>query len=538
MCPQCRQAGELSGRDPVTTPDPAAAEAPAKGGPPGTDRIAPFFPQLEILEFIAAGGMGVVYKARQKGLDRLVALKILPEAAGQDPAFAGRFAREARALALLNHPGIVTIYDFGHAGPYYYLVMEFVDGADLRRLISSGTLQGQGVLGLVSQICEALQFAHGQGVVHRDIKPGNILVDRSGRVKIADFGLAKLLGEDAGDAGLTGTHHVMGTLSYMAPEQRQRSQTVDHRADIYSLGVVIYEMLTGELPVGRCAPPSAKARVPMDRRLDEVVLRTLEPEPGRRFQSAADLQSHLRGIAGAAPNPPGAATGQPMRRPASRWVPVAAAAAVVATVVGIPWLLPGPVVAVLEETPPQFGHATTDSRWFNYRLMLPAGHRLTFWIEWWESGRRTNRSDFAVHETLTTARDRPLEGEAALILWHRPGRPGTSSAACEWQWSLHGGGAHSEAGRVSADPFAPTRVRDSSYGHAPLHKLQRGRTATLAVLRGGRSELRGHPWDPQVTTRADVEMHLKARLDAVAASQLSDVPTAGPPVASTPGLTP
>ena len=143
------------------------------------------------------------------------------------------------------------------------------------------------------QICDALQFAHEAGIVHRDIKPENILLDAKGRVKIADFGLAKLLG-DAGPQHLTGTHQVMGTLHYMAPEQWERPRHVDHRADIYSLGVVFYEMLTGELPLGRFAPPSEKVQV--DVRLDEVVLRALEKEPERRYQHASDVKTDVERI--------------------------------------------------------------------------------------------------------------------------------------------------------------------------------------------------------------------------------------------------
>src|SRR5712692_9194174 len=132
--------------------------------------------------------MGAVYKARQPGLDRLVALKILPPDAGRDPAFAERFTREARALAKLNHPNIVGVYDFGQTDGQYYLIMEFVDGLNLRQVLRAGELKPQEALRIVPQICEALQFAHDEGIVHRDIKPENILLDKKGRVKIADFG--------------------------------------------------------------------------------------------------------------------------------------------------------------------------------------------------------------------------------------------------------------------------------------------------------------------------------------------------------------
>ena len=163
--------------------------------PPSVAELAPLFPQLEILELLGRGGMGAVYKARQPAIDRIVALKILPPGIGQDPAFAERFTREARALAKLNHPGIVTLYEFGHTpdGLYYFL-MEFVDGVNLRQLHGEQARAAREALAIVPQICDALQFAHDQGIVHRDIKPENILLDRRGRVKVADFGLAKLMG--------------------------------------------------------------------------------------------------------------------------------------------------------------------------------------------------------------------------------------------------------------------------------------------------------------------------------------------------------
>src|SRR5262245_94069 len=185
--------------------------------------------------------------------------------------------------------------------------MEYVDGTSLRNVIRHGQLDSRQALALVPQICDALQYAHDEGVVHRDIKPENILLDRKGRIKIADFGLAKLLGAAAEEEGLTGRRHVMGTPHYMAPEQLEKPKQVDHRADIYSLGVVFYEMLTGELPLGRFQPPSQKVQV--DVRFDEVVLRALEKEPERRYQHASDLKSDLDQIprvadrTGAVPEP-------------------------------------------------------------------------------------------------------------------------------------------------------------------------------------------------------------------------------------------
>ncbi len=241
--------------------------------------------------------MGAVYKARQPALDRFVALKILPvAAAGGDPSFAHRFQREARALAQLNHPHIVGVYEYGQVAGFSYFVMEYVDGVNLRELERAGRLSPREALAIVPQICEALQFAHDHGIVHRDIKPENILLDSQGRVKIADFGLAKLMRPEPGGVALTMTQQAMGTPQYMAPEQVEKPEHVDHRADIYSLGVVFYEMLTGELPLGRFPAPSQKVQV--DVRLDEIVLKTLEKEPALRYQQARDVRTQVQSVAG------------------------------------------------------------------------------------------------------------------------------------------------------------------------------------------------------------------------------------------------
>jgi serine/threonine protein kinase len=281
---------------------------------PTPDSLAKFFPQLEILESLGRGGMGVVYKARQPRLNRLVALKILAPEREKDPAFAGRFEKEAQALARLNHPGIVTIYDFGQTGGMYYLLMEFVDGVNLSQLFQGGRLAPKEALAIVPHICEALQYAHDQGIVHRDIKPGNILLGKNGQVKIADFGVAKIVGADPltpslspsdgervakpgeGEVPvLTEAGKIMGTPQYMAPEQTEHPGEVDHRADIYALGVVFYQMLTGELPGKPLVPPSRKVQI--DVRLDEVVLRALENKPALRYQQASALKTQVETIA-------------------------------------------------------------------------------------------------------------------------------------------------------------------------------------------------------------------------------------------------
>jgi serine/threonine protein kinase len=282
-----------------------AQPRPSSFIPPPPGELARRFPQLEILDLIGQGGMGAVYKARQKELDRIVALKILPPGIG-DAAFAERFAREAKALARLNHPGIVTIYEFGRSNGLYFFLMEYVDGATLRQVLQGGPISPREALAIVPAICDALQYAHDQGVVHRDIKPENILLDRRGRTKVADFGLAKLMESDREDShdeaaapgvSSTVTHasKVLGTPHYMAPEQIEHPAAVDHRADIYALGVVFYQMLTGELPGQRLEPPSKKVLI--DVRLDEVVLRALEKNPALRYAQAGALKTDVETIA-------------------------------------------------------------------------------------------------------------------------------------------------------------------------------------------------------------------------------------------------
>ncbi|HLQ45817.1 MAG TPA: serine/threonine-protein kinase, partial [Planctomycetaceae bacterium] len=294
LCPKCLLKLGFESQPGLDQPSTAAYRP--RFVAPLSEQLAPYFPQLEILERVGYGGMGVVYKARQKELDRFVALKILRPDFENDPGFAERFQREARALAKLNHPHIVTVYDFGKQGDLYFFLMEFVDGTSLRHVEETGRLSCKEALGIVPQVCDALQYAHEQGIVHRDIKPENILLTKEGRVKIADFGLAKIarpIDDQDGPAErpLTGTRQVVGTPHYMAPEQVEHPTEVDHRADIYSLGVVLYEMLTGELPLGRFPLPSQKVRI--DLRLDEVVLRALEKEPSQRYQRVTDVRTDV-----------------------------------------------------------------------------------------------------------------------------------------------------------------------------------------------------------------------------------------------------
>jgi serine/threonine protein kinase len=333
----------------VFTGDPPAAQPPL---PP--EQIAPHFPQLEILECLGRGGMGVVYRARQKSLNRLVALKLVAPERVSDPKFSDRFAREALALAALNHPNIVTVYDFGQAGGFYFLLMEFVDGVNLRQLLRTRKFTPEEALAIVPPLCDALQFAHERGIVHRDIKPENLLLDKTGRVKIADFGIARMLGPDSG--GQTDetaprentTQSVVGTRGYSAPEQQTSPQRVDRRADIYSLGVVFYEMLTGELPGQRIEPPSKKVQI--DVRLDAVVMRALEKTPELRWQTAAELRTQVETIA--AGSSPGSGrrkasrTESPERTPS----PVAARGALV--LAGLSGVLGTAALCLFPHSPP------------------------------------------------------------------------------------------------------------------------------------------------------------------------------------------
>lgn len=341
LCPQCLLLGALgtgvSAAPDAFTDEPVWTDGTTVKPPPGIDEIAAFFPQLEILELLGYGGMGAVYKARQRELDRLVALKVLSPRLQDDPAFSERFTREARALARLNHPGIVTLYESGHAGRTFYFLMEYVEGVNLGQLLQSGRLAPREALAIVPQICEALQYAHDRGIVHRDIKPHNILLSREGQVKIADFGVAKLMDAEAqsntpkqmpqGDphapvTPLTQSGATAGTPRYMAPEQISSPLDVDHRADIYSLGVVFYQMLTGEAPRGNLEPPSRK--VTIDVRLDEVVLRALDQQPERRYQHVSEMREQVETIAATLADGQGRQTAPPGTSPASpaRAVPV------------------------------------------------------------------------------------------------------------------------------------------------------------------------------------------------------------------------
>jgi tRNA A-37 threonylcarbamoyl transferase component Bud32 len=293
LCPKCVLSRVAADSGPENAP-------PRSPSGPSAEALAPHFPDLEIMEIIGVGGMATVYRARQPRLDRFVALKVLSSRLSGDPAFVERFAREARTLARLNHPNIVAVFDCGVAGPFAYLLMEYVDGVNLRQAMNAGRFTAAEVLALAQDLCGALKFAHERGILHRDIKPENILIDSRGAVKVADFGIAKHVGEqERGGVTLTAEGAVLGSLHYMAPEQFTSPGKVDQRADIYSLGVVLYELLTGELPRGRFVPPSRKSGT--DARLDEIVMRTLEAEREARFQTVDEVKTRVEALAPAKP---------------------------------------------------------------------------------------------------------------------------------------------------------------------------------------------------------------------------------------------
>jgi len=269
---------------PVASP-PRTIEGFAPGG-----MVGPY----KILSVLGFGGMGVIYRAYQHALERDVAIKVLSPELVEQEGFVERFEREALSLARLNHPGIVAVIDKGvHAG-HYYFVMEYVDGVSLRAMVQERPLDVKPAILILTRVCEALEFAHSQGYVHRDIKPENVLIDTRGMVKLADFGLAVLAGSAHRAQRMTGGAAVIGTLDYMAPEQRVDSTKVDARADIYALGVVFYECLTGRLPLGRFAPPSRCG--PVDPRLDRMVLKMLDPDPARRYATAGQVARELAQI--------------------------------------------------------------------------------------------------------------------------------------------------------------------------------------------------------------------------------------------------
>jgi len=243
---------------------------------------------------VGVGGMGTVFRGTQLSLGRPVAIKVLRVSDGYDYAFEDRFRREARAMAQLSHPNIVAIYDYGHLGSeFLYFVMEFVDGMDMGEIMRQGRMTPELALQFLPQIFIAMEYAHSKGIVHRDLKPANIMLTRQGEVKVTDFGLAKNF--VISPTMVTETHMVMGTPEYASPEQYDAHREVDHRADIYALGVMMYQMLTGALPRGSWLPPS-QLRPTLDPRLDGIVTRAMLQDRVQRFQSVTDMRRLLDAV--------------------------------------------------------------------------------------------------------------------------------------------------------------------------------------------------------------------------------------------------
>jgi serine/threonine protein kinase/formylglycine-generating enzyme required for sulfatase activity len=278
--------------DPAT-PTPRTTGGNVRWEPPSPAELQEQMPGYTIDKLLGRGGMGAVYKGVQSNLDRPVAIKILPPGVDQeDPSFAERFKNEARLMARLNNPAVVSVHDFGlTTGGLLYFAMEYVDGTDVSQMIrSQGRLPPDHALAITAHVCDALSAAHELGIVHRDIKPANVLINMKGQVKVADFGLAKI--EEPGTHGLTKTGYAMGTPDFVAPEVLMLGSHIDGRADLYAVGVMLYQMLTGEVPRGAFKP--ATVRLPgLDPRFDPIILKAMQSDREERYQSSTELRRDL-----------------------------------------------------------------------------------------------------------------------------------------------------------------------------------------------------------------------------------------------------
>jgi Tol biopolymer transport system component len=396
-------------------------------------RLGPY----EIAGPLGAGGMGEVYRARDGRLDRTVAVKVLPEAFSQDPQRLGRFQREAKAVAALSHPNILSIHDFGEHDGTAYAVMELLEGETLRRRLAGGAVPPRKAVEYAAQVASGLAAAHDRGIVHRDLKPENLFVTTDGRVKVLDFGLAAHREEVAGQSSLptetrpTDPGTVLGTAGYMSPEQAA-GRPADARSDLFSLGCVLYEMLSGRrafvrdtMPetltaILREDPPSlADLSPPLPGPLEQVVLHCLEKKAGDRFQSARDLAFSLQALSG--PGISGVGVHVPGRRAAAgrlRWywslVPLAALAVAVAALARRPATQAGAARATFVDialppgvqlVEPSFARLSEDGRQIVFAGLEKGRRRL--WLR-----------------SLDTATTRPLPGTegGAPVAWSRDAR--------------------------------------------------------------------------------------------------------------------
>jgi len=263
---------------------------------PEADELRPLFPQFELEQRIGVGGMGVVYRAIQISVERPVALKILSPHLAEDEDFRDRFTREAKAMAKLRHPGLVQVHDFGTAGEsLLWMAQEWIEGETLFCLFDrEGALAADESAGLVMQVCQSLGYAHSKGIIHRDIKPANLMVTPEGQVRVMDFGLARAT--RGGPANLVSRNRTrLGTPEYAAPELFDEGVEIDHHADIFALGVLLYQSLTGRLPEGAFQPPS-ELNPSIDPRYDVIVIRSMQRDPANRYSSCLDFEQALRSV--------------------------------------------------------------------------------------------------------------------------------------------------------------------------------------------------------------------------------------------------
>ena len=282
----------------VGNPNPVSHAGPPELPHPAPAKPMPHLEGFALHEQLGQGGMGEVFRATRLSDARPVAVKVLSAALAVVPDYVRRFEREAAAMAQLEHPGIVRLLSRGRSGAHCWIAMELIDGVSLRSHSAQARPSARGLARLLAQVAHALAYAHARGVVHRDLKPDNVLVLPDQRTKVLDFGLAGLHADGA--EVLTQSNVAMGTANYMAPEQRKDARRADHRADLYSFGVMIYELLTGELPVGKFQSAS-RLVAGLDKSWDVLVERCLEPDPSARPHSALELANALEALGGLAP---------------------------------------------------------------------------------------------------------------------------------------------------------------------------------------------------------------------------------------------
>ncbi len=360
------------------------------------------FDHYEILAPLGAGGMGEVYRARDSRLNREVAIKLLPAEFAQDADRLRRFEQEAHATSALNHPNILTVYDFGSHEGNPYLVMELLEGEELRAQLDNGALPVRTAIDYAQQITTGLAAAHEKGIVHRDLKPENLFVTKDGRVKILDFGLAKLKPQQSASASseiatqkqLTTPGTVMGTVAYMSPEQ-VRGEAVDHRSDIFSFGLILFEMLRGERAFQRETmaetmtailkddpPELSETNAKISPHLEKIVRRCLEKKPERRFQTASDLGFALESSTGSAGFQPASASEAPpsarKMRALPAWIVAGVMTLIAALALGVAYVRR----PALEAEPMRlYVNPPEKAKLFDWPTISPDGRTLAFIAE-------------------------------------------------------------------------------------------------------------------------------------------------------------